>query len=223
MPATDRGVLIHALLERLDFRRPLPPTAAMVTAACEREGIRAPSDSEIEGVADLVRAFIGSELSRRLARATQVQREQRFRFLLGDAVLITGAVDVLAREPSGMLVLDYKSDRLEGAEPAEIVARQYATQRLIYGLAVLRSGAERVEVAHVFLERPDDPVTVSFTAAQLPELDAELATLAGGVLDRRFEVTDTPQRAVCEGCPAEGGLCSWPLSMTRREAPDRLF
>ena len=28
---------------------------------------------------------------------------------------------------------------------------------------------------------------------------------------------------VCEGCPAEGGLCSWPLEMTRREAADRLF
>jgi hypothetical protein len=43
------------------------------------------------------------------------------------------------------------------------------------------------------------------------------------VLDRRFTVTDAPQRSVCEGCPAEGGLCSWPLEMTRREAADRLF
>ena len=43
------------------------------------------------------------------------------------------------------------------------------------------------------------------------------------VLERRFVVTDTPQRSVCAGCPAEGGLCSWPLEMTRREAVDRLF
>jgi ATP-dependent helicase/nuclease subunit A len=75
----------------------------------------------------------------------------------------------------------------------------------------------------VFLERPDEPVAVSFTAAELPELEAELAGLAGGVLERRFAVTDVPQRMICDGCPAEGGLCSWPLAMTRREAPDTLF
>jgi hypothetical protein len=32
-----------------------------------------------------------------------------------------------------------------------------------------------------------------------------------------------PHRGLCSGCPAEGGLCSWPLEMTRREALDRLF
>ena len=30
-------------------------------------------------------------------------------------------------------------------------------------------------------------------------------------------------KRVCQGCPAEGGLCSWGLSMTRRGAPDQLF
>jgi hypothetical protein len=57
----------------------------------------------------------------------------------------------------------------------------------------------------------------------LPALEAELNRLAGGVLRRDFMVTEAPQRGVCEGCPAEGGLCSWPLEMTRREAADRLF
>jgi hypothetical protein len=62
-----------------------------------------------------------------------------------------------------------------------------------------------------------------FTREQLPALEAALAELAGGVLRREFAVTEAPHRGVCDGCPAEGGLCSWPLEMTRREAPDRLF
>lgn len=223
LSAADRGVLIHALLERLDFRRPLAPTPAMVAAACEREGIAAASAAEAEDVAALVDAFSASHLCRRLARATQVRREQRFRFLLGDAVLVTGALDVLAREPEGMLVVDYKSDRLEGAAPESLVSLQYATQRLVYALAVLRSGAERVEIAHVFLERSQDPVSAVFTRTHMPSLEGRLAELAGGLLRREFEVTDTPHRGVCDGCPAEGSLCSWPLAMTRREAPDRLF
>jgi ATP-dependent exoDNAse (exonuclease V) beta subunit len=223
LSANERGVVIHALLERLDFRRPIPPTAAAVAAACRRQGIAAPSRSDVEDLAALIEVFAAGELCRRLSRATQVRREQRFRFLLEDAVLVTGALDVLAREPGRMLVVDYKSDRLGAAAPGDLVASQYATQRLIYALAVLRSGASNVEVAHVFLERPDEPVTLAFARGDMPQLDAELAGLAEGVLDRRFTVTDTPHRQICDGCPAEGGLCSWPLAMTRREAADRLF
>jgi hypothetical protein len=88
---------------------------------------------------------------------------------------------------------------------------------------VLRAGAPAVEVQHLFLERPDQPVSATFAAADAARLEAELERLAGGVLRRDFTVTDTPHRAVCARCPAEGGLCSWPREMTRREAPDRLF
>jgi ATP-dependent helicase/nuclease subunit A len=139
-------------------------------------------------------------------------------------VLIVGAMDVFAREPDGrVLVVDYKSDRLDGADPAQRAGAAYGTQRLVYALAALRAGATEVEVAHLFLERPDAPVVAVFAAARRPELEAELAALAGGVLAREFPVTDEPQRSICQGCPAEGGLCSWPLEMTRRDAPDRLF
>jgi ATP-dependent helicase/nuclease subunit A len=138
-------------------------------------------------------------------------------------VLITGAIDVLAREPGGMLVVDYKSDRIADLSPAAIVAGEYATQRLIYALAVLSSGADAVEVLHVFLDRLQDPVSARFTIADLPALEDQLGRLTERVLRREFPVTDTPHRAICEGCPAEGGLCSWPLEMTQRAAPDTLF
>jgi hypothetical protein len=189
----ERGVLVHRLLERLDFRRPVVPETD-------------------EDAAELIERFAQSALCRRLARATQVRREQRFRFSLGD-VLVHGALDVLAREPGQMLVVDYKTG----------LRRSYATQQLIYALAVLRSGAEQVEVVHVYLERPDEPVAAVFGRGRIPELEAELADLADGVIRRGFPVTDGPHRAICDGCPAEGGLCSWPPAMTRREAPDQLF
>jgi hypothetical protein len=76
---------------------------------------------------------------------------------------------------------------------------------------------------HVFLEVPASPVSATFVAADRSALEAELAALTGPVLRREFAVTDEPHRGVCGGCPAEGGLCSWPLQLTRRDAPDRLF
>ena len=221
---TERGVLVHDLLERLDFRRPVKPTAAMISAAAQRTGIGSRlSEADAEAAAALVERFAATELCARLGRATQVSREERFAFLLGGA-LVVGALDVLAREPGGRsLVVDYKTDRLEGADPREVVDRAYATQRLVYALAALRAGADEVEVAHVFLDGAHEPVTATFSRADAPELEDRLSALADGVMRREFAVTDAPHRALCHGCPAEGGLCSWPLGMTRRDAPDRLF
>ncbi len=226
--AADRGVLLHALLERLDFRRPVPPSGEAIAVAAGRAGLwPAPGPEESAELAALVRRFASSELCARLGRALDARREERFAFAPTSSpagVLVVGALDVLAREPGGrILIVDYKSDRLEGADPAGVVREAYATQRLVYALAGLRAGAEEVEVVHCFLELVAEPVSAWFARAQTPALEAELARLAGGVLERRFAVAPAPHRGLCAGCPAEGGLCSWPLTMTRRDAPDRLF
>jgi ATP-dependent helicase/nuclease subunit A len=225
----DRGTLVHALLERLDFRRPLRPTDAMIAEACARTGVRAvPPGGDAAQIAALVERFGSGELCQRLGRATAVRREERFRFLLGSdlgsSVLIGGVFDVIAREPGGhTLVVDYKTDRLEGADPQAVADASYGIQRLVYALAALHAGAQTVEVVHTFLEVPQRPAVAVFEREQAAAMEAELAAVARGVLAREFVVTDSPHRAVCAGCPAEGGLCSWPLEMTRREAPDRLF
>jgi ATP-dependent exoDNAse (exonuclease V) beta subunit len=226
--AADRGTLLHALLEGLDFRRPVVPAADVMTAAAAQAGLYPPpGPAEADELAALVRRFADSELCARLGRATDTRREERFAFPAGSGPrdpLVVGAIDVLAREAGGrMLVVDYKSDRLAGTTPAAIVREQYGTQRLVYGLAALRAGAEAVEIAHCFLERPDEPVTATYERSHAGELGAQLAGLSRGVLAREFAVTPVPWHGVCAGCPAEGGLCSWPVEMTRRESPDTLF
>ncbi len=205
LSALDRGTLVHALLERLDFRRPRRPTEAMIAEAAERAGLRpAPVGDDAAQVAALVERFAGGELCRRLGRATAVRREARFRFLLG-GVLIGGVLDVIAREPEGRtLIVDYKTDRLEGADPQALADRAYGTQRLVYALAALRAGATAVEVIHTFLELPQRPAVATFTCDQAPELEARLAALARGVLAGEFAVTDAPHRAVLRRLPCRG-------------------
>ena len=225
--AAERGVLAHALLERLDFRRPGRPEPESVHALARTVDLPQPSETETEELAGFVERFGASELCARLAAASEVHREERFAFLLEPGgALVNGFLDVLAREGLGgaqLLVVDYKSDRLDGAEPAAVVERAYGTQRLVYALAALRSGARRVEVAHVFLEHPEAPVRAAFGRDEVTGLEAALSELARGVLAREFPVSDTPHRMLCDGCPGEDGLCSWPPAMTRRETPDQLF
>ncbi len=224
LAATERGVLAHALLERVDFRRPVAPDAAAVAAAAEVSSGQVPSFAEADELATLIAGFMGSEIAARLGRCTEVRSEEHFGFLLEGELLITGVLDVLAREPgSRMLVVDYKSDRLEGAAPEQVVADAYETQRVVYALAALRAGAREVEVLHVFLEAPERPVVATFSADDAPRLEADLLELSAGIVAGHFEVTESPHRGICNGCPAEGGLCSWPIEMTRRDLPDPLF
>jgi ATP-dependent helicase/nuclease subunit A len=220
LDAAARGTLIHALLERLDFRRPAPPTVAAVQELAPELGEEGASE-----LAALVGAFAASELCARLARAPELAREQRFTLSLGrDRPLVIGAFDVIARERGGrMLIVDYKSDRLGGRDPHELLAAAYAEQRLIYALAALRAGAREVEVAHVFLEAATRPLIASFTPADAGALDRRLRELVAPILAGRFPVAEEPHRALCAGCPAEAGLCSHPPALTRRESPGRLF
>ena len=222
-PALDprvRGSLVHRLLEELDFARPAVPGPEAVLELGGAWGIEL-GEAEVEDIRGLVAAFAGSPLCARLAGARRLRREAPFAFALerpGGGPLVNGFLDVVALEPDGgVLIADYKSDRLEGAEPAEIVERDYATQRVVYALAALRDGAPRVEVAYCFLERPAEPVTRAFTAADEPALSERLAGLARGVLDGRYEVTEAPHRDLCADCPGRAALCSWPEEMTLRE------
>ncbi len=220
LTGTERGVLAHAVLQRLDFRRPVPVPAATVVPA----GVRHPGSAEAAEIDRLIERFAGGPLCARLASAGSARREEPFAFLL-DQVLITGSFDVLAREAGEkMLVVDYKTDRVGSAEELDgIVRDRYADQRLIYALAALRAGAREVEVLYVFLEAPDQPVAARFPTEEIGVLEQELGRRTLAVREGSFPVTEAPQRPVCGGCPAEGGLCSWPTEMTRRDSAAQLF
>ncbi|HWM08135.1 MAG TPA: 3'-5' exonuclease, partial [Solirubrobacteraceae bacterium] len=210
-----RGSLVHALLEELDFARPEVPTAEAVGVLAERWEIEIAPD-EVEDVRGLVAAFATSPLCARLAAARRTRREAPFSFGLdpaGGGPLVNGFLDAVALEPDGgVLIVDYKSDRLEGAEPAEVVERDYATQRIVYALAALRDGAPRAEVAYCFLERPGEPVSEVFTDASA--LAERLHGLAQGVLEGRYPVTEAPHRELCGDCPGRAALCSYPEERT---------
>jgi len=103
--------------------------------------------------------------------------------------------------------VDWKSDALGEREPEELTREQYSTQRLIYALAALRAGAERVEVVHCYLERPDEPAVAVYEAADMEALEQELLGLARGVAEGRFEPSAEPHFSLCADCPGRAALC----------------
>ncbi|HEX3519859.1 MAG TPA: UvrD-helicase domain-containing protein [Solirubrobacteraceae bacterium] len=222
LAARARGILVHRLVESLDFARPSPPTAEQVSELARELGMSLASGESAQ-IAGLLGAAASSTLAQRCAAATETRREYPFAFSLGvGEPLVTGVIDVHAREHSGgVLVLDYKSDRVAPETDLQaLVARHYGVQRLLYALAVLREGAPSVEVVHWFLERPEDWVTVSYEAAERAELENRLAQRLAKAQQRGFAVSPRPHRGLCLTCPGRASLCSWGEETMREHPPD---
>ncbi|MET0614087.1 MAG: UvrD-helicase domain-containing protein [Thermoleophilaceae bacterium] len=216
-----RGTVVHGLLERLDFARPAVPADEEVAAAIALHGVEA-GPAEVADVVEMVERVAGSRLRERIAGAERVRAELPFAFTLtppgagGRSLLMNGVVDVLAEEGARTLVIDWKSDPLGEADPEQLVAAGYSTQRLIYALAALRAGAEVVEVVHCFLERPDEPAVALYESADAERLERELLKLVQGVVEGRFEPSAEPHFSLCADCPGRAALCVHEPELTLR-------
>jgi len=215
LAATEVGDAVHALLERIDLAAPQTPSAEEVR---ELVGARYPiaTDQELARIRGFVAAYCDSELARRVAGLDGAVAEQPFAFE-HDGVLLHGRLDVLHRVEGRALVVDYKTNLLDERTPEEIIETDYALQRLVYALACFRAGADEVEVAYHFLERPDAVATRVFQRAELPELERELSDAIAAI--QKGEFRPTPSEFVCADCPALDVVCAGPRLRERHADP----
>ncbi|HVD86950.1 MAG TPA: PD-(D/E)XK nuclease family protein, partial [Solirubrobacterales bacterium] len=212
---TARGAAVHALLEWSQahgWREP-PAELAARHAAAAGQGAGSASPPPLDSLLEPVRAWIASPLREQIAaRATRTRAEVPLLLGVGGTVL-RGSIDLLVeREDAPPLVVDYKTDRLGGADPVEHAAR-YEVQRSIYALAVAEAlGAEKVEVAYVFLERPDEPAVSLLGPTEMAAARSPLEEAIAQIGQGEFPVAPKERRdwSLCRGCPALRGLCSGP-------------
>ena len=211
LAATEVGDAVHRLLERIPLDAPAAPARAELDAQV-REWYPSSTGAELDRIAAFVERYCESDLAGRIAGLAGARPERPFAFE-HDGVLLHGRLDVLWREGEQALVVDYKSNALEGRLPEEIVADEYRLQRLVYALACLRDGAQHVEIAYQFLEAPDDVVSTKFTDADLPALEQELTSAIERIHAGEFR--PTPSTFVCADCPALDLVCAGPRLVTR--------
>jgi hypothetical protein len=168
-------------------------------------------------VVRLVEGFLEAPIRSELARAARLHPEVPFAFRAGGLV-VRGEIDLLADLGEESLVIDYKSDALDGATPGAQMER-YQVQRRIYALAALRRYGKPVRVAYVFLERPEEPVEQRFGPDDAGPLAEELDRMTGAIAAGRFPVTDRPERSLCLDCPAREHLCVHGPELTLRDPP----
>ncbi|MEN0014722.1 MAG: PD-(D/E)XK nuclease family protein, partial [Solirubrobacteraceae bacterium] len=213
----DVGNAVHDLLERL------APTStdadldhAVATATADPTWAAAPAARD--EVRDLTTAALRSSTLADLWSAGPPRRELAFTVPVGDGDhLISGFLDAWTLGPDGTaVVVDYKTDRVGAGDLEAKVASEYTLQRDAYALAALAAGADRVRVVHLFLRDPDRPVEATFTPDDVPTITARLEAAIGAVESAGPQATASPDRWVCERCPARGSLCGWSEAATER-------
>jgi ATP-dependent exoDNAse (exonuclease V) beta subunit len=206
LAGTEIGDAVHRLLELVPLDAPASPSRPELERVV-RDWYPTASGGELDRIEALVQAYVASGLAARLAELEGARPERPFSFE-HDGVLLHGRFDVLWRDGLRALVADYKSNALEGADPAEVVEAEYRLQRLVYAIACFRDGAEEVEVVYQFLERPEDVVSATFRRADLEDLEAELSAAIARIRDGGFR--PTPSEFACAGCPALDLVCAGP-------------
>ncbi len=180
-----RGRAVHSLLEWSQANGWQTPSAELVRRIAASAEVGAEAGLAEKALLMPFQAWLDSSFfAERVRDAERSRAEVPLLVEVADTVL-RGSIDLLVEE-SGRppLIVDYKTDRVEGREPAELTAR-YEIQQAIYALAVAEArGAEEVELAYVFLERPEEPVVSIWGPSEIEtgrhRLEAEIDRIRQG-------------------------------------------
>jgi ATP-dependent helicase/nuclease subunit A len=212
--AAARGAAVHSLLEWSQAGDWRQPDEALVRSHAVAAGLDRDDPDLVEELLGPVRAWLGSALLRERVRAADASVRAEVPLLLDvSGTVVRGSIDLLVeREGAPPLVVDYKTDRLDGKSPVERAA-EYETQRDVYALAASEArGAAEVEVAYVFLDRPDEPAIELLDGQAIERGRETLAATIARIRAGEFPPAAVERRSrdLCRDCPALGRLCSGP-------------
>jgi ATP-dependent exoDNAse (exonuclease V) beta subunit len=146
---------------------------------------------------ELASRFRSSDLGRRAEAANRIEREFDFLFETDD-VVIRGQIDLWFEEGGELVLVDYKTDRDEGA------AEGYALQLRLYALALERYAGRRPDRAVLYYLRSNRMIDISLA-------DSDLAAARNAVRELR-QAQDQLQFPLkvgeqCRRCLFWGGVC----------------
>lgn len=163
LTAAQRGTVYHGIMERIDFSLAASEGENYLKQAVS-EMIEAEifTTEEIEGVnLSRITDFFAGNLGRRCAaayREGKLQRERSFNLemdISGEAVLVQGIIDCFFEEEDGLVLLDYKTNRIDRnrsfEEEAERLRRSYAKQIEIYSSALSEATGKKVKESYLYL------------------------------------------------------------------------
>ena len=141
----EKGSATHLVLQYLDFENPDVPAQV---AALEQKDLLTPAQAAAVDVPAL-RRLLASPLAEEVRQSPRVLREYRFTLLVpareidprasgDDAILLQGVADLCFETPRGLVVVDFKTDRVFTPGDVADRAETYRPQLEAYSLALSR-------------------------------------------------------------------------------------
>lgn len=138
MTGTEKGTALHTFLQYADFQA-LESDAEKEKARLVQDGFLSQEQANVVDTKD-IESFLHSEIYADIRCAERVLREYRFVVNLSasdidpdyppeESVILQGAMDCLIIGKDGIIIVDYKTDRVKYAEE---LAEKYRTQLLLY-------------------------------------------------------------------------------------------
>lgn len=150
----------------------------------------------------LAHAFHASDLGRRAARASRVEREADFLMAVEDIVL-RGQIDLWFEEGGELVLADYKTDEVKARDAAER-ADFYAPQLRLYAMALERITGRFPDEAYVCFLRPGVAVSVALERTLLDDPETLVRAFREAQSTLRFPLHEGEH---CRRCPYFRGLC----------------
>ena len=143
LTATGRGTAVHKIMQYMDFDKAKENFETEINRLKEWEYI---SEEEAEVDTKHIKAFINSNLFERMHKANTLKREMKFLTFLpagmvrkdipkafeNEEIVVQGAVDCMFIEDDGVVIVDFKTDRVKNEEK---LISSYAEQLNIYAMA----------------------------------------------------------------------------------------
>jgi ATP-dependent helicase/nuclease subunit A len=166
----EKGTALHLAMQFVNLDRCRDTDSVKEEIGRLRE-MRILSDMQAEAVdAEKILRFTESGLGERMFRALDVRREFKFSVLddaryyypeapEGEKVLVQGVCDLFFEEPDGMVVVDFKTDRIS-EQNLHRKADEYGRQLDLYASALERMTSKRVKEKYIYFFDLDRAVKV---------------------------------------------------------------
>ncbi|CAM4265094.1 helicase-exonuclease AddAB subunit AddA [Paenibacillus tarimensis] len=164
LTAAERGTVSHLVMQVLPLEGPKDAdTIRTLVEDMVRRQLLRPAQAEAVD-ANTIAAFYASELGQRMVKASWIKRELPFSCTVPakvvhpvildsksaeEPVFIQGVVDCLFEDERGLVLLDYKTDRIVNGD-YEQAAERHRFQMELYAEAVGRILGKKVTERHVF-------------------------------------------------------------------------
>ncbi|MBM7579788.1 helicase-exonuclease AddAB subunit AddA [Jeotgalibacillus terrae] len=173
MTAAERGTIMHTVMQQMPLKKvPDEQDIQSLIAELEIKEILTAEQAETVRI-NHVTAFFQSDLGRRMIESDQVSREVPFTYAaspqeagiqlnVDDPVLIQGIADCLFEDEDGLVLLDYKTDYVDRADPQmkEKLSERYRLQLSLYKKALEKSLNRNIDEVYLYFFNADMTIKI---------------------------------------------------------------